>query len=71
MAIVKHPQLGLVLGLVQDVAEQREAGGHLGALGQREAVRQLQFVDLPIRGYDIPRRAESQDLGLEGAEVLN
>lgn len=44
VAVVQHPQLGLELGFVQDVAQPREIGGDLGRLGQGEVVGQLYVI---------------------------
>ena len=45
VTIKNHPELGLELGLVENVAEEREVGGDLGRLGHREVVGQLKLVD--------------------------
>jgi hypothetical protein len=43
--IVQHPQLGLELGFVKDVAQEWKVGSDLRRLGDGEVVAQLELED--------------------------
>ena len=48
VGVKQHPQLRLVLRLVQQVAKQRAVGGHFPGLVLLERVGRLKGVDLTI-----------------------
>ena len=47
MGVEQHPQLGLELGLVEDVAQEGKVGRHFGGLCDAEVVGQLEFKNGP------------------------
>ena len=64
VAVVEHPQLTLVLVLVEQTAEEGEVRGHLPGLGLAERVAQLHRADLTVVRQSVARAVQAADLVL-------
>ena len=68
--VEQHPELRLVLGLVEQVAKQRAVGRHLGGLRHRERVSSLESVDLTVVRHRVTLRGQTPNLVI-GRSAMN
>jgi len=59
IAVIQHPQLGLISALIEKRAQQTEVGDDLAGLMLGEVVRQLKSTHLSVVGQSITSAAKN------------